>query len=53
MPNGTAGIPLERSNAHDQGCVNELILKFVISAAFTHIDSLYLLPDIMLIGAYI
>ncbi len=53
IPVGAAGRPSARSNAHDQACVNEVILKFVTSAAFTDTETRYLFPAITLIGAYI
>lgn len=53
IPVGVQAVPSVRSNAHDHICVNEVILKFVISAAFTHTETRYLFPDITLIGAYI
>ena len=53
IPAGVQAVLSVRSNAHDHICVNEVILKFVISAAFTHTETRYLFPDITLIGAYI
>ena len=53
IPAGVQAVPRARSNAHDQACVNEVILKFVISAAFTERETRYLFPAITLIGAYI
>lgn len=53
IPVGAQAVPSVRSNSHDQGCVNEIILNFVTSAAFTHTETRYLFPAITLIGAYI
>jgi len=53
IPVAAAAVQAARSNAHDQACVNEVILKFVTSAAFTDTETLYLFPAITLIGAYI
>lgn len=53
IPAGVQAVPSARSNAHDQACVNEVILQLVISAAFTDTETRYLFPDITLIGAYI
>lgn len=53
IPAGVQAVPSARSNAHDQACVNEVILQLVISAAFTDTETRYLFPAITLIGAYI
>jgi len=53
IPVGVQAVPRARSNAHDPACVNEVILKFVTSAAFTHTETRYLFPAITLIGAYV
>ena len=53
IPAGVQAVPRARSNAHDQACVNEVILQLVISAAFTDTETRYLFPAITLIGAYI
>lgn len=53
IPVGTAAVQAARSNTQAPACVNEVILKFVISAALTDTEILYLFPAITLIGAYI